>query len=112
VKAEQVEHSHQNITAPARETPNLRLFGYGYGYVLKRGCVRVFQEAFAGWGAGFSWHHVVRSFYFKRFSPHLRCPGGNDLIAKPFLMMELAVKALTYLLKPAARVETKAKPAP
>lgn len=38
--------------------------------------------------------------------------GGNDLIAKPFLMMELAVKALTYLLKPAARVETKAKPAP
>ena len=26
--------------------------------------------------------------------------GGNDLIAKPFLMIELAVKALTYLLKP------------
>ena len=26
--------------------------------------------------------------------------GGSDLIAKPFLMMELAVKALTYLLKP------------
>ncbi len=26
--------------------------------------------------------------------------GANDLIAKPFLMMELAVKALTYLLKP------------
>ncbi len=26
--------------------------------------------------------------------------GGNDLIAKPFLMMELAVKTLTYLLKP------------
>jgi CheY-like chemotaxis protein len=26
--------------------------------------------------------------------------GGNDLIAKPFLMMELAVKALTYLLRP------------
>lgn len=25
--------------------------------------------------------------------------GGNDLIAKPFLMIELAVKALTYLLK-------------
>jgi CheY-like chemotaxis protein len=25
--------------------------------------------------------------------------GGNDLIAKPFLMMELAVKSLTYLLK-------------
>jgi CheY-like chemotaxis protein len=38
--------------------------------------------------------------------------GGNDLIAKPFLMMELAVKALTYLLKPAARVEAKIKPAP
>jgi CheY-like chemotaxis protein len=35
--------------------------------------------------------------------------GGNDLIAKPFLMMELAVKALTYLLKPAATVEAKAK---
>jgi len=26
--------------------------------------------------------------------------GGSDLIAKPFLMMELAVKSLTYLLKP------------
>lgn len=26
--------------------------------------------------------------------------GGNDLIAKPFLMIELAVKALTYLMKP------------
>ena len=26
--------------------------------------------------------------------------GGNDLIAKPFLMIELAVKALTYILKP------------
>jgi DNA-binding response OmpR family regulator len=25
--------------------------------------------------------------------------GGNDLIAKPFLFMELAVKALTYILK-------------
>jgi CheY-like chemotaxis protein len=37
--------------------------------------------------------------------------GGNDLIAKPFLMMELAVKALTYLLKPAPTVETKTKPA-
>jgi CheY-like chemotaxis protein len=34
--------------------------------------------------------------------------GGNDLIAKPFLMMELAVKALTYLLKPQTSVETKA----
>lgn len=42
--------------------------------------------------------------------------GGNDLIAKPFLMMELAVKALTYLLKPqpvAAPVPAAApKPAP
>jgi DNA-binding response OmpR family regulator len=26
--------------------------------------------------------------------------GASDLIAKPFLMMELAVKSLTYLLKP------------
>ena len=26
--------------------------------------------------------------------------GGNDLIAKPFLFMELAVKALLYLLRP------------
>jgi CheY-like chemotaxis protein len=34
--------------------------------------------------------------------------GGNDLIAKPFLMMELAVKALTYLLKPPSSVEAKA----
>lgn len=33
--------------------------------------------------------------------------GGNDLIAKPFLMMELAVKALTYLLKPAPILENK-----
>jgi len=33
--------------------------------------------------------------------------GGNDLIAKPFLMMELAVKALTYLLKPQPIVESK-----
>jgi CheY-like chemotaxis protein len=38
--------------------------------------------------------------------------GGNDLIAKPFLMMELAVKALTYLLKPAASGEPKSKLAP
>jgi CheY-like chemotaxis protein len=38
--------------------------------------------------------------------------GGNDLIAKPFLMMELAVKALTYLLKPAASVEAKPRTAP
>ncbi len=29
--------------------------------------------------------------------------GGNDLIAKPFLMIELAVKALTYLMKPKFR---------
>ena len=35
--------------------------------------------------------------------------GGNDLIAKPFLMMELAVKALTYLLKPQPTVEPKAQ---
>jgi len=34
--------------------------------------------------------------------------GGNDLIAKPFLMMELAVKALTYLLRPQPIVESKA----
>ena len=33
--------------------------------------------------------------------------GANDLIAKPFLMMELAVKALTYLLKPIPIVEPK-----
>jgi len=33
--------------------------------------------------------------------------GGNDLIAKPFLMMELAVKALTYLLKPQPSVDSK-----
>ena len=38
--------------------------------------------------------------------------GGNDLIAKPFLMMELAVKALTYLLKPSASVDAKARPIP
>jgi CheY-like chemotaxis protein len=37
--------------------------------------------------------------------------GGNDLIAKPFLMMELAVKALTYLLKPAPTVEATPKAA-
>jgi len=36
--------------------------------------------------------------------------GGNDLIAKPFLMMELAVKALTYLLKPPSSVEAKIRP--
>jgi CheY-like chemotaxis protein len=36
--------------------------------------------------------------------------GGNDLIAKPFLMMELAVKALTYLLKPQSIAETPASP--
>jgi len=37
--------------------------------------------------------------------------GGNDLIAKPFLMMELAVKALTYLLKPPMSIESKIRPA-
>jgi DNA-binding response OmpR family regulator len=36
--------------------------------------------------------------------------GGNDLIAKPFLMMELAVKALTYLLKPLPTIESKPSP--
>jgi CheY-like chemotaxis protein len=35
--------------------------------------------------------------------------GGNDLIAKPFLMMELAVKALTYILKPAGSVEARTR---
>lgn len=35
--------------------------------------------------------------------------GGNDLIAKPFLMIELAVKALTYLMKP--RLKKPATPA-
>jgi CheY-like chemotaxis protein len=34
--------------------------------------------------------------------------GANDLIAKPFLMMELAVKALTYLLRPKSIVDVKA----
>jgi CheY-like chemotaxis protein len=33
--------------------------------------------------------------------------GANDLIAKPFLMMELAVKALTYLLRPKSIVDNK-----
>jgi CheY-like chemotaxis protein len=37
--------------------------------------------------------------------------GGNDLIAKPFLMMELAVKALTYLLKPPSTAEARISPA-
>jgi CheY-like chemotaxis protein len=32
--------------------------------------------------------------------------GANDLIAKPFLMMELAVKSLTYLLRPQSIVNT------
>jgi DNA-binding response OmpR family regulator len=32
--------------------------------------------------------------------------GGNDLIAKPFLLMELAVKALTYVLKQQIQPET------
>jgi CheY-like chemotaxis protein len=35
--------------------------------------------------------------------------GANDLIAKPFLMMELAVKSLTYLLRPKSIVDTKAQ---
>ena len=37
--------------------------------------------------------------------------GANDLIAKPFLMMELAVKALTYLLRPKSIVDSKSQPA-
>jgi CheY-like chemotaxis protein len=36
--------------------------------------------------------------------------GANDLIAKPFLMMELAVKALTYLLRPKSIVDVKPQP--
>jgi CheY-like chemotaxis protein len=36
--------------------------------------------------------------------------GANDLIAKPFLMMELAVKALTYLLRPKSIVDGKIQP--
>jgi CheY-like chemotaxis protein len=36
--------------------------------------------------------------------------GANDLIAKPFLMMELAVKALTYLLRPKSIVDVKGQP--
>jgi CheY-like chemotaxis protein len=36
--------------------------------------------------------------------------GGNDLIAKPFLMMELAVKALTYLLRPPPSPEGNIRP--
>lgn len=35
--------------------------------------------------------------------------GGNDLIAKPFLFSELAVKALSYVLKP--KLKTAPKPA-
>ena len=38
--------------------------------------------------------------------------GGNDLIAKPFLMMELAVKALTYLLKPFCQPRGKSQDGP
>lgn len=34
--------------------------------------------------------------------------GGSDLIAKPFLMMEMAVKTLTYLLKPKPLVQADA----
>ena len=36
--------------------------------------------------------------------------GANDLIAKPFLMMELAVKSLTYLLRPKSIVDIKSQP--
>jgi CheY-like chemotaxis protein len=36
--------------------------------------------------------------------------GANDLIAKPFLMMELAVKALTYLLRPKSIIDIKSSP--
>ncbi len=36
--------------------------------------------------------------------------GANDLIAKPFLMMELAVKALTYLLRPKSIIDVKGQP--
>jgi CheY-like chemotaxis protein len=36
--------------------------------------------------------------------------GANDLIAKPFLMMELAVKALTYLLRPKSILDVKSQP--
>jgi DNA-binding response OmpR family regulator len=35
--------------------------------------------------------------------------GGNDFIAKPFLFVELAVKALAYVIR--ARMETPARPA-
>ena len=37
--------------------------------------------------------------------------GANDLIAKPFLMMELAVKSLTYLLRPRSTIDAKSQPA-
>ncbi len=36
--------------------------------------------------------------------------GANDLIAKPFLMMELAVKSLTYLLRPKSIIDAKTQP--
>jgi CheY-like chemotaxis protein len=36
--------------------------------------------------------------------------GANDLIAKPFLMMELAVKSLTYLLRPKSIIDIKSQP--
>jgi CheY-like chemotaxis protein len=35
--------------------------------------------------------------------------GANDLIAKPFLMMELAVKSLTYLLRPKSIVDLRSQ---
>ena len=34
--------------------------------------------------------------------------GGNDLIAKPFLLIELAVKALTFLTKPPVKLTPQA----
>ena len=34
--------------------------------------------------------------------------GGNDLIGKPFLMMELAVKSLTFLMKARLPIAPKA----
>ena len=37
--------------------------------------------------------------------------GGSDLIAKPFLFMELAVKALTHLLRRQVGVDEAGKPA-
>ena len=36
--------------------------------------------------------------------------GGNDFIAKPFLFMELAVKALVYVMR--GKVDSKTRPTP